>query len=542
MPGSLVSTDRRFLCEGWIEPGCEGNAEGLVLYPERAYVVQPSIGTSGGKVWFAKGKPHPGLDESLGPITLVETYDQLDLEERKLPDGSSAKLPKNGRWFVEGPFQRSDVKNANKRVYPRAIWERLIADSNSYVQQTIKARGMLGHLEHPSDGRTDGSKGALVVTKAILQKDGVVWGEAELLDTPSGLILQEYTRKNVRWGVSSRGNGQVKDDGTVEAEGFMLETWDAVMKPSVPGAYPALVAGERKDESKSNTSARVVEGNEAAEFAALAKSLSETVTEGLDPASRTTLICDLVRAMDRGSTLVSKQTIEPDRAAELQGWLTRKLLAVTEVGNSLEAAIDEALRLAESGEDDAKRDGFDRVLESLRQRLDDSVQEASQLRERLEAAESRASALQGQCDAMVEQLSEVEGRLDVATSKLKLAEDLLATRPTAQANGLVTAAVEEAIRQVPDLESFRGALESSRSVEAVTELAERLLPMAVRPTSTLSESTAPVPDAVVARRASLPRGVVQSDDEGALKPSLPGVTRLSEGVQLVSAAMGAAAR
>lgn len=238
MSGTQHKPEKRLLCEGWLDEGCEG-AAGLVEYPSAAYFVADD------KVWFARGDASM-LGESLdallesegGTRTIVESMEELPLEERQLPDGTTVKLPK-GPLYVEGVFQRSDVPNANKRVYPRGIWERLIADKDSYVQKNIAERGMLGHLEHPSDGRTDGKEGALVVVEVGLQKDGTVIGKAEVLDTPNGLILKEYTRKGVRWGVSSRGNGKV-EDGKVDESTFVLETWDAVMKPSVPGAYPKM--------------------------------------------------------------------------------------------------------------------------------------------------------------------------------------------------------------------------------------------------------------------------------------------------------------
>lgn len=231
----------RLLCEGWIDPENEG-AAGSIFLPVLRYCRQ------GQKVWVAEGDEYIVESRTLqeaqqnDDVKIVESIDDLELEERVLPNGAKTKLPKGGIWVVEGPAQRSDVKNANKRTYGRSIWERLIADAESPVQKTIKARGMIGHLEHPKDGRTDGKEGALVVTEATLRDDGVVWAKFELLDTPNGLILQEYTRKNVRWGVSSRGTGKVDETGRVIDESYMLETWDGVMRPSTPGAFPRAVS------------------------------------------------------------------------------------------------------------------------------------------------------------------------------------------------------------------------------------------------------------------------------------------------------------
>ena len=256
MPGTLSKI--LLLCEGWegtyaidaqgalvcVEEGSTQD-EPSVFYPSSAYVEQ------GDKLCVLAGE----LDESVSTEgkTLVSSLDEMDLEEKSLPDGATAKLPKGGRWIVEGPAQRSDVKNANKRVYPRSIWEKLIGDSNSYVQKMIQERGMVGHLEHPKDGRTDGAQGAILTTKSELREDGVVWNQFEVLDTPHGRILQEYIRKGVRWGVSSRGNGSVNDAGIVEEATYLLKTWDAVMAPSTPGAFPGVKETPESEETSTES-------------------------------------------------------------------------------------------------------------------------------------------------------------------------------------------------------------------------------------------------------------------------------------------------
>ena len=191
--------NRQILCEGY-DPA---------LAPKVIYVRQDD------KVCFLLGERTLCESALFEGAEIVESIDDLVLEERQLAEGRTTKVVKDGRWMVEGPFQRSDVKNANGRTYGRGIWEKSIGKPDSTEQTSVKEGAMVGHLEHPKDGRTDGNEGALVVRKLTLRSDGVVWGEAELLDTPKGLILQEYTRKKVKWGVSSRGNGSVDDTGKV---------------------------------------------------------------------------------------------------------------------------------------------------------------------------------------------------------------------------------------------------------------------------------------------------------------------------------------
>ena len=211
------------------------------LVPEVVFVRQ------GNKVLFTRGKPNQLSESKLDEgVEIVESIGQLQLTEREI-NGRTIKTVKDGQWVVEGPYQRSDTKNANNRYYARALWERLIADPNSTVMQTVKSRAMLGHLEHPSDGRGHLKEGGLLTTSLTLRPDGVVWGRSELLDTPSGLILQEYCAKNVRWGVSSRGAGSVLADGAVSEKDYNLSSFDAVSAPSTPGAYPVPVTNDTSE-------------------------------------------------------------------------------------------------------------------------------------------------------------------------------------------------------------------------------------------------------------------------------------------------------
>jgi hypothetical protein len=67
----------------------------------------------------------------------------------------------------------------------------------------------------------------------------VVYGSIELLNTPSGKILQELVKADVKLGISSRGVGSTKQQGDtlIVQEDFQLICWDAVSDPSTPNAF-----------------------------------------------------------------------------------------------------------------------------------------------------------------------------------------------------------------------------------------------------------------------------------------------------------------
>src|SRR5450830_369205 len=134
--------------------------------------------------------------------------------------------PNKGRMVVEGIFQASDKKNANGRIYPKGLWERILSDKKTV--DALAERRMLGELDHPQDGKWLLTRAAHIVTGMSMNQNGEILGRAEILDTPNGKILQELFSAGATVGISSRGSGSVKrsNDGEVVQEDYKLETYD----------------------------------------------------------------------------------------------------------------------------------------------------------------------------------------------------------------------------------------------------------------------------------------------------------------------------
>lgn len=235
---------------------CEGFDPALTL--DLAYV------QNGDKVCILSGD-RSRLDENAkaNGLTITESLADVGvirpLNEKDDEDGDW-KIDDNARFVVEGPYQRWGVKNANQRIYPKELFEDLIGKKDSYVLACINERRMLGHLEHPSDGRTNLKEVGIVTTGLTLHpnkadggKTGVVRGRSELLETPNGQILRALSKAKIPWGVSSRGRGSVSNEGMVkwsgknESDDFQLQTFDAVSDPSTPGARPTPVKESTKE-------------------------------------------------------------------------------------------------------------------------------------------------------------------------------------------------------------------------------------------------------------------------------------------------------
>ena len=136
--------------------------------------------------------------------------------------------------IMKGILQKAETLNQNGRVYPRAILEREIRN----YQKFIKENRALGELDHPDSSVVE-LKNASHNIKEAYMEGNVVYGTVEILNTPSGKILQSLVESGVTLGISSRGVGSTKSEGNMQIvqDDFQLICWDFVSEPSTPGAF-----------------------------------------------------------------------------------------------------------------------------------------------------------------------------------------------------------------------------------------------------------------------------------------------------------------
>lgn len=149
-----------------------------------------------------------------------------------------------GKMIISGLFQKCDTQNANKRVYKTSLWESIL--SLNEIKQQLADRSMLGELGHPDIVETTLINTSHIVTKLELKPNGEVYGEAEVLDTPSGKVLRVLYEAGVRLGISSRGyipegsNLVPEGDSLIVPSDYQLVGFDFVLVPSTPGAFPTI--------------------------------------------------------------------------------------------------------------------------------------------------------------------------------------------------------------------------------------------------------------------------------------------------------------
>lgn len=177
-------------------------------------------------------------------VKLLQTYDDFEysvITEEVTParvdrddKGEVVTVPAIKRTLMKGILQKADTLNQNGRIYPLAILEREVRN----YQKFILERRALGECDHPESSVISLKNVSHLVREAYIE-NGTVFGTIEILNTPSGQILQSLVDSKVKLGISSRGVGSTKKQGDyyVVQPDFQLICWDAVSEPSTPGAF-----------------------------------------------------------------------------------------------------------------------------------------------------------------------------------------------------------------------------------------------------------------------------------------------------------------
>lgn len=140
-----------------------------------------------------------------------------------------------GKLILQGVIQRAEMKNQNKRIYPRGI---LMREVENY-QKAVRENRAVGELDHPESSTVSLKNVSHVIREMRWDGDTVI-GRIEVLPTPQGKILESIIDSGVTIGISSRGVGSTEktNEGCdMVQQDFQLICFDIVSEPSTPGAY-----------------------------------------------------------------------------------------------------------------------------------------------------------------------------------------------------------------------------------------------------------------------------------------------------------------
>ena len=166
-------------------------------------------------------------------MTLLCDYTELQYDRNLLTEAMDGSRPFILKNVV---LQRANAKNQNGRVYPKEI---LMREALTFKKNFVDQRRAVGELDHPESPVVN-LKNVCCNVVGLWTVNDVVRGDIEILTTPTGNIVRELIKNNIRLGVSSRGMGSVRqmDESTVEVrEDFSLICFDIVSNPSTIGAF-----------------------------------------------------------------------------------------------------------------------------------------------------------------------------------------------------------------------------------------------------------------------------------------------------------------
>ena len=169
------------------------------------------------------------------------SYDQAGIVTESKDDGNGGKS-----LYMEGIFVQANKRNQNQRIYPG---QEIKSAVTSITERIDKGFSVLGEADHPEDLQVNLDRVSHMIERMWMNGDDG-HGRLKLLPTPMGNICKTLLEAGAKLGVSSRGSGEVGNDGIVK--GFEIQTVDIVANPSAPDAYPdplyeAIMNGKRSN-------------------------------------------------------------------------------------------------------------------------------------------------------------------------------------------------------------------------------------------------------------------------------------------------------
>jgi len=157
------------------------------------------------------------------------TFDQANVVLENANEGKDL--------YMKGIMIQGGVRNANQRVYPVNEIGRAVKTLNDQISNGFS---VLGEVDHPEGLNINIDRVSHMITECWMDGDNG-YGKLKILPTPMGNLVKTMLEAGVKLGVSSRGSGNVAEDGSNTVSDFEIITVDVVAQPSAPGAYPTAI-------------------------------------------------------------------------------------------------------------------------------------------------------------------------------------------------------------------------------------------------------------------------------------------------------------
>lgn len=270
----------------------------------------------------------------MGKATIIEAQNSDTQFENTARKGILGKL--------KGVFAdyKHGTRNAD-RLYTEQLWDNRVFGSED-VMEALETRTLFGELDHPDGDRceTKAQNAAITITKLEKRPDeGVIYGEAEILDTPTGRILKTLADSGAKLGISSRGMGdEIYENGQniIDPETYDFITFDVVVTPANKKARVSLTESKHHTKLIENLKKEIMECETLNQLSQIknvvtncklddnngllklieSKSINESITD--DDKQKITNINDSIKnnVMEQKCEILQKQLDESLKASE----------------------------------------------------------------------------------------------------------------------------------------------------------------------------------------------------------------------------------
>ena len=270
----------------------------------------------------------------MGKATILEAQNsQTIYEEGKSNSGILGHL--------KGIF--ADYKNGTRnsdRLYTEELWDNRVFGSED-VMEALETKTLFGELDHPEGDRCEtlAKNAAISITKLEKKPDeGVIYGEADILDTPTGRIVKALADSGAQLGISSRGMGEeiyVDGQNIIDPETYDFITFDVVVTPANTKARVSLTESKHLSKLTESFKKEINESETENQLNQL-----KTVVESVNISNKDEIVSLIDTKLESFAKPVSNKLTEANKQVALN--------LLKEKYENTKSQLDEALKASES--------------------------------------------------------------------------------------------------------------------------------------------------------------------------------------------------
>lgn len=299
----------------------------------------------------------------MGKATILEAQNsQTIYEEGKSNSGILGHL--------KGIF--ADYKNGTRnsdRLYTEELWDNRVFGSED-VMEALETKTLFGELDHPEGDRCEtlAKNAAISITKLEKKPDeGVIYGEADILDTPTGRIVKALADSGAQLGISSRGMGEeiyVDGQNIIDPETYDFITFDVVVTPANTKARVSLTESKHLSKLTESFKKEINESETENQLNQL-----KTVAESVNISNKDEIVGLIDTKLESFAKPVSNKLTEANKQVALN--------LLKEKYENTKSQLDEALKASESlSQENTKLIEEKEFLENSRTMLQSKLKES----------------------------------------------------------------------------------------------------------------------------------------------------------------------